>query len=95
MEPPESDRVVLADDRATARVRIAGAWHEGVAIVALRPHDDARRVADALREDAVLLQEQAATAFARIAGSVHAGLPIFKDDARVRVREIKERSAKM
>lgn len=103
--PAPRDRVILSEGRATARVSLGGALHEGLAIVTLRMEEDEAAVLERVPADAVLLKERAATAPARIGGALHRDLPIYKeqpravvDDAggsaveevRVRVREIKD-----
>lgn len=85
-------KVVLRDHSATARVLIGEAWHEGVPIVTARVHDDAQDIITAMNVDAVVLQENATHALVRIEGFVHSSVPIFKDDIRVRVHEIRERA---
>lgn len=84
-------RVVLKDHSATARVQIGESWHEGVPIVTARVNDDAQDIITTMNADAVILQENATHALVRIEGFVHSSVPIFKDEVRVRVHEIRER----
>ncbi|HWG89581.1 MAG TPA: hypothetical protein VNZ52_01905 [Candidatus Thermoplasmatota archaeon] len=97
--PEDPSRVVLKDDAPTARVLVAGAWHDDVPILISKGPDFDARLRETLREDGVLLRAKADTVAARVAGAWWENLPLFKErrgtdglaaEVRVRVDEIRE-----
>lgn len=89
------DAVLLMETSSKARVRVAGALHDGIPILTARATDDADALlAQADADTVVVLQEWANTAPAKIAGHALAPLPLFRvhesgEEERVRVKALK------